>query len=79
VVQYFFPWLGRRSGHSGSLGDAIPATCTHEVLAIGEKCFAGVKGHFLACPVDALGQAIGNINVSRVLQANDVGGLYLKA
>jgi len=78
MVQYFFPRLGRRSGHGGSFGDAIPATRTREMLAVGEKCFAGLKGYFLACPVDAIAQAIRNINVPRVRQANDAGGLCLE-
>ena len=78
MVQNFFPRLGRRSGYGGSFGDAIPATRAHEMLAIAEKRFAGVKGHSLARPVDAIGQAIGNINVPRARQANDAGGLCLE-
>ena len=78
MVQNFFPRLGRRSGYAGSFGDAIPATRTHEMLAVGEKRFAGVKGHFLARPVNAIGQAIGNIDVPRACQANDAGGLCLE-
>jgi hypothetical protein len=45
------------------------------MLAVGEKRFAGVKGHFLACPIDALAQAVGNINLARARQPNDAGGL----
>ncbi len=48
------------------------------MLAVGEKRFAGVKGHFLACPVNAIGQAIGNIDVPRACQAKDAGGLCLE-
>jgi len=54
MVQNFFTRLGRRSGHGGSFGDAIPATRTRKMLAVGEKCFAGVKGNLLAGPVDAI-------------------------
>lgn len=78
MVQNFFPRLGRRSGYGRSFGDAIPATRTRKMLGIGEKCFAGVKGHFLACPVDAIAQAIGNKNVPRARQANDAGGVCLE-
>jgi len=54
MVQNFFLGAGRRTGYAGSFGDAIPATRTHEMLAVGEKRFAGLKGHFLACPVNAI-------------------------
>ena len=78
MVQNFFARLGRRSGYAGSFGDAIPATHTHEMLAVGEKRFAGVKGHFLARPVNAIGQAIGNIRLPRACEPNDAGGLCLE-
>jgi hypothetical protein len=48
------------------------------MLAIGEKCLAGVKGHFLACPVDVIAQAIGNIDVPRARHANDARGVCLE-
>lgn len=37
-----------------------------------------MKGHFLACPVNAIAQAIGNIDVPRARQANDAGGVCLE-
>jgi hypothetical protein len=73
-IENFDRRLGRRNRFSRNFGNAIAAASACQMYTVRQKQFAGVQHNFFSCPVNAIAEAIGNVNLARSGKPDGMGG-----